>query len=600
MNSTRIIDSRHPNWLSNVTDWEKWRLTYRGGDEFRNKYLERFTSREDPNDFEARKRVTPVPSFAKAAINRIRNSIFQRMHDITRRDGSLAYQRAIAGLDHGVDRRGSTMNAFLGIKCLTELLVMGRVGVFVDNSVVAGETLADVGDTRPYLYSYQIEDILSWACTKPDEPSEFQAIMLRDTVMDYDQATMLPLENYQRMRMLWIDQNTGLVNLQFYSTDGDPTDREGNPGGPIELELTRIPFVMLDITDSLLKDICNHQVALLNLLSSDVNFALKANFPFYIEQRDLRAVGSHLKQAANPDGTATTGGQAAHDNEITLGATRGRAYDIKAEPPAFINPSPDPLKASMELREEIVQEINRLVNLGVESLGSKAGTQALDSGGLEAGLSYIGLVLESAERKIAEFWAAYENRIVARREIATIKYPDRYSLKTDKDRIEEATQLSKLMSSVPGQTVKREISKSITQALLGGKVSVETIAQVNSEIDDSVYTTSNPDTILAAVEAGLCGEKTGSMALGFSPEEHIQAKKDHAERAARVAQAQASVQGSNNSMGGDPASRGVPDLSANSNAARQEKKQGKDRTLHSSKRKRVRGQGANNQGNQAQ
>ncbi len=596
---TRVIDSRHPNFMSNVTDWEKWRLTYRGGEEFRNKYLERFTSREDPQDFEARKRLTPVPSFAKAAINRIRNSIFQRMHDITRRGGSPSYQRAIAGLDQGVDRRGSTMNAFLGVKCLTELLVMGRVGVFVDNSVVAGQTLADVRGTRPYLYPYQVEDILSWACTKPDEPSEFQAILLRDTCMDYDQSTWLPLSNFQRLRLIWIDKETGLVKLQFYSADGNPTDRDGQPGGPITLELNRIPFVMLDLGDSLLKDICNHQIALLNLLSSDVNFALKANFPFYIEQRDLRAVGSHLKPAANPDGTAATGGQGAHDNEITIGATRGRAYDIKANPPAFINPSPDPLKASMDLREEIAQEITRLVNLGVESLVGKmpTGTQALDSGGLEAGLSYIGLVLESAERKIAEFWAAYEDRVESRRKIATIKYPDRYSLKTDQDRIDEATALSKLMSTVPGQTIKREISKSITQALLGGKVSVETIMTVNQEIDESVYTTSDPTTILAAVEAGLCGEQTGSMALGFGKEEHIQAKKDHAERAARVAQAQASVKGSNNSMGGDPAARGVPDLSANpTGAPRQEKKQGRDRTLHDSKRRRVRGEGVKTQG----
>ena len=83
LQQSRIIDSRHPNFMSNVTDWEKWRLTYRGGEEFRNRYLERFTSREDTNDFEARKRITPIPAFAKAAINRIRNSIFQRMHDIT-------------------------------------------------------------------------------------------------------------------------------------------------------------------------------------------------------------------------------------------------------------------------------------------------------------------------------------------------------------------------------------------------------------------------------------------------------------------------------------------------------------------------------------
>ena len=152
------------------------------------------------------------------------------------------------------------------------------------------------------------------------------------------------------------------------------------------------------------------------------------------------------------------------------------------------------------------------------------------------------------------------------------------------------------MSSVPGPTVKREISKSITQALLGGKVSVDTILKVNAEIDESVYTTSDPTTILAAVEAGLCGEQTGSMALGFSKEEHIQAKKDHAERAARVAQAQASVTGSNNSMGGDPAARGVPDLSVNPQATTQEKKQSRDRTLHDSKRRRVRGRGAEQSG----
>ena len=594
---TRIIDSRHPNFLTNVHDWEKWRLTYRGGEEFRSRYLERFTTREDVPDFESRKRLTPIPSFAKAAINRIRNSIFQRMHDITRRDGTQSYQRAIAGLDQGVDRRGSTMNAFLGIKCLTELLVMGRVGVFVDNSVIPGDTIADVGNARPYLYSYQIEDILSWACTKPDDPSEFQSLLLRDTVLDYDQRTMLPLLTYQRFRLLWINPDNGRVNIQFYSLAGEEIDRNGQPGGPIELELVRIPFVMLDLGDSLLKDICDHQIALLNLLSSDVNFALKANFPFYIEQRDMRAVGSHLKQAANPDGAASTGGQTAHDNEISMGATRGRAYDIKAHPPSFINPSADPLKASMTLREEIATEITRLVNLGVEGLGTRlsAGSASVDIQGLEAGLSFIGLVLESAERKVAEFWAAYEERIVSRRQIATIKYPDRYSLKTDKDRIDEATSLSKLMSSVPGQTVKREISKNITQALLGGKVNVETIAKINTEIDKSSYTTSDPNTILLAVEAGLCGEQTGSMALGFDESEHIQAKKDHAERAARVAQAQASVKGNGplaGTMGGDPAARGVPDLSANpANAGRQEKKQGQDRTVHDSKKRRARGQG---------
>ena len=75
----------------------------------------------------------------------------------------------------------------------------------------------------------------------------------------------------------------------------------------------------------------------------------------------------------------------------------------------------------------------------------------MDNSGLEAGLSYIGLVLEGAERRIADYWAAYEEKNPAKRQLPVIEYPDRYSLKTDDDRIEEAGKLSKLMGEVPGR-----------------------------------------------------------------------------------------------------------------------------------------------------
>jgi hypothetical protein len=159
--------------------------------------------------FNVRKAMTPIPAFGKAAINDIRNSIFQRMRDIIRIGGTSGYQSAVNGLDLGVDRRGNNMNAFLGMKVLTDLLVMGRCGVFVDNSIVTGETLADAMGARPYLYSYQAEDILSWSCTKADDPSEFHSLLLRDTALEYDRRTMLPLQTFQRFRMLWIDETNG-------------------------------------------------------------------------------------------------------------------------------------------------------------------------------------------------------------------------------------------------------------------------------------------------------------------------------------------------------------------------------------------------------
>lgn len=48
----RIIDSRHPNFLVDHLDWQKWRLTYRGGREYINKFLEKIDRQEDPQDFE--------------------------------------------------------------------------------------------------------------------------------------------------------------------------------------------------------------------------------------------------------------------------------------------------------------------------------------------------------------------------------------------------------------------------------------------------------------------------------------------------------------------------------------------------------------------
>ena len=593
-----LIDSRYPGYLSGMTDWQKWRLTYEGGDNFREAYLERFSTREDPADFATRKAMTPVPKFAGAAINDIRNAIYQRMRDIVRKGGSRVYQEAVNGNNLGVDHRGATMNAFLGVKVLTELLVMGRVGVFVDHPLVpSGATLADVGNPAPYLYKYDIEDILSWTCSKPEEPSEFQAILLRDTTMQYDQATFLPTLQVQRYRYLHIDPNTGKVRLHFYDSKGGPVDQFGQPGGEIELDLDRIPFVMLDIGGSLIKDVCQQQIALLNLGSSDVGYALRSNFPFYIEQRDLRAVGAHLKHAATEDGTATSGGQGAADTNIKVGATHGRTYDKGMNAPAFINPSAEPLRASLELQDRLKRDIRELVNLAVSALAvrTSAESKAMDNQGLEAGLSYIGLLLESAERQIAEFWAGYEERNVSKREVATIKYPERYSLKSDADRIKEAQDLQKLMGAVPGRRVKRELAKGIVQSLLGGKISMDDLSAINREIDTANYTTSDPQTIIQAVAGGLCGEKTGSIALGFDDDEYEKAREDHADRVKRIAESQG-IGGDGG--GGDPAARGVPDLSANPNAGAEEKTASRNTDLRDTTARRVRGQGADIQENQ--
>jgi hypothetical protein len=595
-----VLDTRHPRYFHDTPYWAKWREVYDGGDAYLSNYLTKFTERESTEDYNARRDLTPIPTYAKAAVNDVRNAIFQRMRDITRRDGSSAYMQAVAGEGGGVDLKGSTMNGFLGIDILTELLVMGKVGVYVDMPQLEGPTLADIGSARPYLYMYQVEDILAWSISKPEEPGEFQAVLLRDKGIDFTQHDMydikMPGGEYERYRLIWIDTATGLVNVQFYDAEGVPTTPDGEPsdGTPIVLALKRIPFVVLDIGDSLLKDVSNHQAALLNLTSSDVAYALKSNFPFYTEQRDARAVGDHLKVTANPDGTAMAGGQRASDREITVGSSHGRTYDLKAERPKFIHPSPEPLEASIKLQEKLEDDIRKLVNLAVTNKIGKRATSAealkMSDQGLEAGLSYIGLILESGERRLSQYWAAYEEVRTENRQIATIKYPDRYSLKTDQDRIDEAKKLAELMFKVPGRESKKELSKGIVTALLSGRVNTETLDEIFTEIDNADYSTSDPDTIIRAQEAGLCGDQVASIALGFKPDEYLQAREDHLDRATRILKAQTSIKGADN-----PAARGVGDLSDDpAREGVEERKAATDTTLSDTAAKPVRGEGRAN------
>lgn len=604
-----IISLRHPSYFTSMSDWEEWRLCYEGGNDYVTRYLQKFCNRETDADFANRKNITPIPSFAKAAVNDVRNSIYQRMTDVLRRGGSKAYMEAVQGVNGGVDLQGSGMDAFMGYKTLTELLVMGRVGVFVDMPASLGPTLADVQGKRPYLYMYPVEDILSWTAARPDEGiGEYKAILLRDTVLDYgefgDYSINLPIELpagiTERYRLVYIDPMTGWVNVQFFDTSGNPLDQFGQnmtDVAPITLELRKIPFVLLDVGDSLLADTCKHQLALLNLVSSDVAYALKANFPFYTEQRDLRAVGDHLKHGVNPDGTATAGGQGSMDREAQIGVTQGRSYDLRAERPAFIHPSPEPLEASIKLQEKLEDDIRKLVNLAVANKVGRAisaESKDMDNQGLEAGLSFIGLVLETAERKIADFWSSYENRVENRRELAIIKYPARYSLKKDMERIAEATKLSELMTTIPGRSVKKELAKNIVTTLLSGRISVEELDDMYTEIDTADYTTSDPDIIIKAHEGGLVGEKTASTALGFAPEEYLVARKDHAARIERVLKAQTSGKEAQGGME-NPAARGIKDLATDAQAGKDEKAASRDTTLQDTTRVPVRGEGKNSQ-----
>ena len=187
-----ILQLTHPLYYSAYPDWQFWRDTFEGGRSYRDKYLKAFED-EQPDAFERRKSMTPVPAFAKAAILEIRNAIFQRLADVSRAGGSDLFQDAIQGQREGVDLDGSSMDSFMGIDVLTDLLVIGKVGVYVDSTPQTSETLADA-ISRPYLYTYPVEDILSWTPVDRGMSGQFKAVLLRDRTLSYTSPLGLGVE----------------------------------------------------------------------------------------------------------------------------------------------------------------------------------------------------------------------------------------------------------------------------------------------------------------------------------------------------------------------------------------------------------------------
>lgn len=577
---------RHPEYSLAVKDWHKWRYAFEGGSGFMDTYLQKYSAREDKADFDTRKSVSYSPSFAKSAIREIGNSIYQRMTDIRRTGGSVSYQRAVLGQDGGVDKLGSTMNYFMGQEVLFDLLVMEKVGVFVDMPPLSGDTLVDVQNKRPYIYTFDTEDICSWCYDQSDRVNEFSSILLRETVDEIDEDTGLPSGNVCRYRHMFL--RDGIVWVKFYDHEGVPTQYDiYDPGIEIPLKINRIPFYCFRIKESLMTDIADIQIALLNLASADMSYALKSNYPFYTEQYDVRANNPYLRSAVlgEAEGQAATAAVAGNE-EIEVGVAQGRRYPMGLERPQFIHPSSEPLKASMAKQEQLKQEIRQLCHLAVSNLQSRstsAESKGMDERGLEAGLSAIGLILEAGERQIASFWAMYENS-----EVATVKYPEKYELKSAEDRRNDAKQLTEIKNSIPSTTFKREMSKEIVRIVLGPSANNDSLEKIDSEINSAKSFDTDCENVAKDVEMGLVGLEYASKIRGYPDGQVALAAEDHAARLERIAKSQQPDKG----LGAvAPSARGIPDLETDPQAARKEKQAAADNTTKDTPTDSTRGKG---------
>jgi hypothetical protein len=343
----------------------------------------------------------------------------------------------------------------------------------------------------------------------------------------------------------------------------------------------RIPFVIAEISQSLMTDIADHQIALLNLASSDLGYSLNANFPLYIEQEDPAANFAHnLQSDLASDGTSSDA-SVAKDRTAGSGTIDGRSYPRGLEAPSFINPSAEPLVASMKKQEQITIEIRQLVNLSISSLvpmRASAESKEQDDKGLESGLAKIGLELEYLERQIAIIWAMYENSSPA-----SVKYPTQYSLKDDKARRDEANEILDTLGKVPSITFQKQMAKKAVDLLTSSSAPAEKVQEMFKEIEKADVIVIDSEIISTDIENGLVDTETASLARLYPPGSSEKAQEEKIVRLALISQAQ--------SKDDTPmsAARGVKEADVTGDDAKLEKKASQDSDLTGSDKNKTRG-----------
>ncbi len=547
---TNIVDILHPDYK--FEDYCKWRVAYEGGTKFINRYLYKLSERETDADFLIRKQSACCPGHAASAITDIKNAIYQRTVDVVRQGGPKSYQKALE--DNIVDLEGNGMNSFIGMTVLEEMLLMSKVGVLTDMPSDLGQTELERGEKRPYLSYYVAESIKSWSYKSCNNERYLTSICLEETREDVDAEYGLVKGYAKTYRHMQLTPKGVLVT--FYGEKGEAVRTT-------ILNLPRIPFTIFEIPFSLMTNVADYQIALMNLESSDFAFLKKSNFPIYYEFYDPKLEQEYKKPIGPPvvsDGTSSV--QTANKKkEVSVGLSKGRRFPEGTNAPGFAQPSAETLRVSMEKQDQMKEDIRKLINLNVSQLRSSAESKKEDTRTLESGLSFLGLVLQKGEIDIARHWCNFENS----KDKPTIKYPKNYSIKTDEDREKSIESLEERLNKIPSDKYRRKIAKKIIYESVGSEITGDELQEMYAEIDKAPGLTCNTDELQTDVELGLVTKATASLIKGYKPDEVEKAKKERAEDIKLTLEAQGGPQG-------DGAARGAPAFGGKTGSSEKEGK----------------------------
>ena len=527
---TKIADITNPIHDTMYKDWAEYRLVSSGGKSFLKEYLIKRV-KESQTAFNLRTKITFIPTYAKSALQQIQNSIRQRLPAVNRKGGSQKYLDSIKGLGQGVDKNGASLNRFLGDQVLPELTTMGTVGIYVDAPAPNNKhTLADDISKIPYLYIYKVEDIRAWA-NDPNDPSKFTKLLLRDTVPKIDDEFGLIIEDEYQYRLYELTDDG--VDVTFFNG-------ESKKGETVALKLKEIPFILLNIGESILTDVASYQISLLNLGSANMKYAWEGNITFLAEMYDPNSPEQYFKSVeSNPDTTGADDDLVKNPDKRFVGVDRGMRVPVGVDFPQYVSPDIAPLKISMELFDNLKLQIIELINQNLKSVKSAASSvesKNFDSHKEEDGLKAIGDELEYGDNRIAYFWAMYEGNSALKSEVS---YPQSYEHKTYTEKLMDADSLIKTLIKIPSNTARRIIMKKVASILLSDSASTVEMDKIVKEINDAKSMFSDPLELYKLVDVSIVSPETASIQLGYPPGEAKKAEEARIKRAKEIALAQA-------------------------------------------------------------
>lgn len=538
---------RHPEYIKMLDQFELWRNTLNGGNDFIEKYLEQYNTREDAVDFKFRTSMTVNPAFAEGAVTDIKNAIFQRFTEIRRLGGGKSYRTAIDGMQGGVDNFGRTMNSFIGDKVLVELIGMGRVGIYIDMPVLDGNTLAATKNASPYLYIYKCEDI---------------------TNVEYDAFGNLLYVTLLKKKYTHNDEGLidGEVIVEVKVTPSQIIENDVVS----ENKLGMVPMVILDLNHGILREIAKYQIALMNISSTDINYLIQANFPLYIEQFNQN---TQMQKFMKKDKSTNEAGDTSDNVKgAKVGVRHGRTYPLGAEAPAYINPSSEPLIASIKKQDQMKEELRQIVALSVSTMRAKmesAESKKADTEGLESGLAAVGTVLEAGERLIAAIWAKY----VGDKDEVRISYPERYEIKDIDKTLSRCEKMLKMIPSIPVLEAQKAMMDKVVALLLSHTLDEDSMAILIEKINELGIVAIDPELLNADIEAGVISKELVAQIRHYPKDDRDKADAEQLKKIEATAKAQSK----------DGEVRGVPATKDGKGVAVEDKKDKKQRGKQATK-----------------